>query len=40
MKYQIEQIPADIAEQLCRDITTDLPEWFGFVNHHPNGTFS
>lgn len=26
---QVEQIPPNIAEQLCREITSDLPEWFG-----------
>lgn len=29
MKYTVEQISNDLAEQLCRQITFDLPEYFG-----------
>ncbi len=33
---QIEQISQDLAEELCRKITVDLPEYFGLpdVNEH------
>ncbi|VEB34096.1 GNAT family N-acetyltransferase [Legionella cherrii] len=29
MNYQIDQVQPNVAEQLCREITIDLPEWFG-----------
>ena len=34
--YQVEQITPQLAEQLCREITNDLPEWFGLpeCNEH------
>lgn len=34
--YQVEQITPRLAEQLCREITKDLPEWFGLpeCNEH------
>ncbi len=36
MNYTVEQISADLAEQLCRQITADLPEYFGLpeCNEH------
>ena len=36
MHYTIEKISADLAEQLCRQITADLPEYFGLpeCNEH------
>ena len=36
MHYTIEKISADLAEQLCRQITVDLPEYFGLpeCNEH------
>lgn len=36
MRYTIEKISTDIAEQLCRQITADLPEYFGLheCNEH------
>lgn len=36
MQFTIENISADIAEQLCREITADLPEYFGLpdCNEH------
>ena len=40
MHYIIEKISADLAEQLCRQITADLPEYFGLPEcneHYANG---
>ena len=36
MSYTIDKISADLAEQLCRQITADLPEYFGLpeCNEH------
>ena len=36
MNYLIEQIPPELSEQLCRQITVDLPEYFGLpeCNEH------
>ena len=36
MNYIVEQITANVAEELCRQITVDLPEWFGLpeCNEH------
>ncbi|HFL2715789.1 TPA: GNAT family N-acetyltransferase [Legionella pneumophila] len=36
MNHQVEQITSKRAEQLCREITSDLPEWFGLpeCNEH------
>ena len=36
MNQSIQLVPADIAEQLCRKITLDLPEYFGLpeCNEH------
>jgi GNAT superfamily N-acetyltransferase len=36
MHHHIEQVSADVAEQLCRQITANLPEYFGLpeCNEH------
>lgn len=40
IKHHIEQIFVDVAEQLCRQITANLPEYFGLpeCNEHYLGS--